>query len=362
MEVIWIAIVVLAVVLAGLHRWLRGEDLSRYDGRVVSEHFEGRPLSHPDHQQPMTLVAGAAKAFHLPLRERLPFLRNYMDHAFDDMSYSAEITPVSTADISGEWVLAPGASPARRTLYIHGGSFSMGSPKGYRLLTSQFSKMTGGAVLVVDYRLLPEHSRMAGIEDCRTAYRWLLDNGPQGAAPAEAVFVAGDSAGGNLTLSLLAWIRDSGLRAPNAAVAMSPVTEACMTGPSVKGNYGTDVMLASTVKQFRWLMPLIPWGMALIVRTRPSNPVISPLFGDLHGLPPLLIHCSEAEMLLDDCRRYAAKAQEAGSPVRLQTWSHMVHVWHMFVRTEEAQAAFREIERFIESACPRRSDTLRAVA
>ena len=115
------------------------------------------------------------------MRQRNAVLRKYMDDIFADRdARTCSITPVDCAGVPGEWVLAPGADPARRTLYIHGGAFMMGSPKSHRTLTSRFSELTGGAVLAIDYRLMPEHPRRAGIEDCRNAYRWMLEHGPQG--------------------------------------------------------------------------------------------------------------------------------------------------------------------------------------
>ena len=163
-----------------------------------------------------------------------------MDTAFPLDDSSVRIIPADAGGVPAEWVLAPNADPQRRLLYIHGGAWTMGSPTSHRRLTAKFSEVANAAVLAIDYRLMPEHPRLAGIEDCRTAWRWMLDHGPDGAAPASAMFVAGDSAGGNLTLSLIAWVRDQGLRAPNAAVALSPATDATLGSPSLKGNLDTD--------------------------------------------------------------------------------------------------------------------------
>jgi acetyl esterase/lipase len=192
---------------------------------------------------------------------------------------------------------------------------------------------------------------MAGVEDCRRAYRWLLDNGPDGAAPASAVFVAGDSAGGNLTLSLLAWIRDQGLRAPNAAVALSPATDGTLGSLSLKNNLATDPMLGPLFKSLiKVPRTVLLWGAWLQTRVRPNDPVVSPVFGNLSGLPPLLVQASEAEMLHDDSRRYVNKAIAAGSPVTLQTWNHMVHVWQIYhPDLPEGRQAFEEIGKFLRA-------------
>jgi acetyl esterase/lipase len=261
---------------------------------------------------------------------------------------------VDAGGVRAEWVLAPGSDPARRTLYIHGGAFMMGSPRSHRTLTSQFSRLTGGAVLAIDYRLMPEHPRRAGIEDCRTAYRWMLEHGPGGAALAQVVFVAGDSAGGNLTLSLIAWARDTGLRAPDAAAALSPLTDATLASPSLRANVHSDAMLGPLFGKLaripRWVMLWMGW---LQTRINPCDPVVSPLRGDLSRLPPVLLQASEVEMLFDDSRRYANRARAAGSAVRLQYWNHMVHVWQIFnPELPEAREALAEIGRFLNAAAP----------
>lgn len=286
-----------------------------------------------------------------PRRQQIAVLRRYMDSMFDSDKLTAQFTPVDAAGVTAEWVQASGVDSSRRLLYIHGGAYCMGSSRSHRRLTAKFSELANAAVLAIDYRLMPEHPRLAGIEDCRTAYRWLLDNGPEGAGAASALFVAGDSAGGNLTLSLIAWIRDQGLRAPNAAVALSPATDGTLGSPSLKSNLPTDPMLGPLFKTLtRIPRPLLLWGALLQTRVRPCDPVVSPIFGDLTGLPPLLVQASEMEMLRDDSRRYAAKAQAAGSPVVLQTWPHMVHVWQIFhPELPEGRQALAEIGKFLQA-------------
>jgi epsilon-lactone hydrolase len=210
-------------------------------------------------------------------------------------------------------------------------------------------------VLAIDYRLMPEHRRSDGIDDCRTAYRWILDNGPDGEnGPPDALFVAGDSAGGNLTLMLTAWARDAGLRAVDGAVALSPATDSTFGSPSLTTNVATDPMLGPIFRSMarvpRWLML---WFAVLTNRASPRNPQLSPVYGDLAGLPPTLVQASEDEILIDDARRYANKARAAGSPVELETWHGMVHVWQIFVTTlPEARDAFDEIGAFFERCAP----------
>ncbi len=339
--------------VAVLH--LRGADLSAFD-RDTGERFSSGPEPGSEIRAVIaTLGNGPELLRGVPRSQRTAVLRNYLDNMFAGREFDARFVPVDAGGVRGEWVLAPGADPQRRTLYIHGGAFMLGSPKSHRTLTSQFSALTGGAVLAIDYRLMPEHPRRAGIEDCRTAYRWLLDHGPAGAAPAGAVFVAGDSAGGNLTLSLLNWLRDQGHRAPDAAVALSPLTDATLSSPSMRAHIHSDPMLGPLFGPMaRVPQALLLWIGWLQTRIRPNDPLVSPLRADLSRLPPVLLQASEVEMLFDDSRRYVNRAQAAGSPVRLQRWAHMVHVWQLFnPEVPEARQALQQIGNFLEAAAPR---------
>jgi acetyl esterase/lipase len=353
-------ILVIVVVVGGL--WavavfhLRGADMSAFD-RPVGERFSRGDAPGSEIQAVIASLGGIRQVLEgVPMRQRNAVLRKYMDNIFSDRVLNVSITPVQCAGVPGEWVLAPGADPQRRTLYIHGGAFMMGSPKSHRTLTSRFSELTGGAVLAIDYRLMPEHPRRAGIEDCRSAYRWMLDHGPHGKAAATAVFVAGDSAGGNLTLSLINWVRDQGLRAPDAAVALSPLTDATLSSPSMRTNVRSDPMLGPLFGSMaRVPQALLLWFGWLQTRIKPNDPLISPLRADLSRLPPVLVQASEVEMLFDDSQRYVNRAQAAGSPVRLQCWNHMVHVWQIFnPELSEARDALAEIGKFLNAAAPPR--------
>jgi acetyl esterase/lipase len=339
--------VVVLWVVAAVH--LRGEDLSAYDQPSGERFSRGPEPSAELHAVLASLASFAAALRGVPRRRRIAVLRQTMDNMFADRRFDASFTPVDCAGVPGEWVLAPGADSTRRTLYIHGGAYVIGSPRSHRTLTSSFSAITGGAVLAIDYRLMPEHPRIAGIEDCRKAYRWMLEHGPQGAQAARAVFVAGDSAGGNLTLSLIAWVRDQGLRAPDAAVALSPATDSTGASPSLRSNVHSDPMLGPLFGRLTKVpRTLLLWGGWLQNRINPRDPLISPVYGDLSRLPPVLVQASDAEMLRDDSRRYVNRARAAGSPARLQTWDHMVHVWQIFnPELPEARDALEEIRKFL---------------
>ena len=290
----------------------------------------------------------------LSARDRIQTGRRNIDSVSDGRDYVSKFVAVDAGGVPAEWVIAPGADYSKRLLYIHGGAFMMGSPKSHRTITSKFAEITGGAVLAIDYRLLPENKHMDCVEDCRTTYRWILENGPDGPAELEQLLVAGDSAGGNLTLSLIAWVRDTGLRAADKVIAFSPLTDATYSGASIRSNTATDVMLRPIMGTLNNLPGFVrSWWVVRAHKLRPANPIISPLLGDLSRLPPTLVQASEAEMLLDDARRYVYKAFASGSPVKLQTWTDMVHVWQIFEpELPQATEAWSEIGRFIDLNTP----------
>jgi monoterpene epsilon-lactone hydrolase len=291
----------------------------------------------------------------MPWKQRILAMRETMDSFFSNSDIASQIIPVDAAGVPAEWVVAPGADSSRRFLYIHGGAFMAGSPKGYRVLTDKLSAITNSAVLAIDYRLMPENTRLACVEDCRTSYDWMLENGPQGpdADTLEfptAVFVAGDSAGGNLTLVLLAWARDNQRRAPNAALALSPVTDSRYTSPSIRGNLNSDVILKPLAKRLAWV-PGFMIGLAarFMAGHRASDPVVSPLLGDLAKLPPLLVLASDCEILRDDGRRYVNKAVEAGTDATLMLWDNVPHVWPIFYPDlPEAAEALEQVDGFFK--------------
>jgi len=286
----------------------------------------------------------------MPWSQRIHSMRETMDTFFAGADTSSVVSPVDAAGVAAEWVVAPGVDSSRRFLYIHGGAFMAGSPKGYRVLTDKLSEITNSAVLAIDYRLMPENKRLDCVEDCRTSYDWMLENGPQGpdATAPSAVFVAGDSAGGNLTLALLAWIRDTERAAPNAALALSPVTDARFVSPSIRGNLDSDVILRPLAKRLAWV-PGFLIGLAgrFMAGHKASDPVVSPLLGDLANLPPILVLASDCEILRDDGRRYVNKAVEAGTHATLMLWDNVPHVWPIFYPDlPEAAEALEQVDIF----------------
>jgi monoterpene epsilon-lactone hydrolase len=333
-------------------RVLAGESQARWQHPRPEPHVDLEAPS-PQHEAAVRRLEDLAKgAGGGSLRGAgLQALRARVDALGDTLAIDAEVRPVDAGGVPAEWVLAPGADPGRRLLYLHGGAFVLGSPRSHRAITARLSAITGASVLAIDYRLVPEHPRLACVEDCRTAWRWVVEHGPDGSAPVDTLLVAGDSAGGNLALVTLAWARDAGVRQADAAIALSPGTDSTLGSPSLRDNAATDPMLGPLFGRIARLpRSLNLWFAWLGNRVRPSHPDLSPLHGPLHDLPPTLVHASLAEMLLDDAVRYANKARAAGSPVTLQTWPHVLHVWHLFVAdgVPEAQQAFDAIGAWVE--------------
>lgn len=330
---------------------LRGENLSYLD-QPIPQHPPKPPSDAM--QDVLAMLKSFDTGSHGMGRERVRELRDIMDGIGAKREIQCEIKSVTSPDVRGEWVLPANGNSKHRILYLHGGAFIAGSPLSHRAITDRLARLTGAAVFALDYRLMPETKRIDGIEDCRRAYQWILNNGPDGPEAVEHLVVAGDSAGGNLTLSVLAWVRDEGLRQADAGIALSPATDAVLDAPSLSENIPTDAMLGPAFgKLARVPKVLLLWYTWITSRMLPSDPRMSPLRGSLAGLPPILIQASDSEMLLDDARRYAAKAQAAESPVVLQTWPDMVHVWQMFTpELPEAEEAYSNIEEFLEGCAP----------
>lgn len=262
----------------------------------------------------------------------------------------AHIIPVDVEGIPSEWVLAANADPDKRLLYLHGGAFRVGSPKSHRYITAELSRRAGVAVLAIDYRMQPEFKTIHCHTDARNAYLWILENGPEGSSKPSELYVAGDSAGGNLTLSVIAWARDTGQRAARGAIALAPLTDATMSSPTWASNQKTDPFLGPSIG----MLLKLPRTLVYLVQrlsggAAPNDPILSPLLGQLSNLPPILIQASADEMLYGDAQRYANKARSAGTEVTLQLWPKMVHVFQGFgPDLPEAKDALERIAAFIK--------------
>jgi acetyl esterase/lipase len=189
--------------------------------------------------------------------------------------------------------------------------------------------------LVIDYRLAPENPFPAALEDATAAYRWLLKSGFK----PEQIVIAGDSAGGGLSLSTMVSLRDAGDPLPRGAVLLSPWTDLAGTGESIKTHAEIDPWLNAD--------NLIPFAALYFGKEDGRHPLVSPLYADLHGLPPMLIQVGSDEILLDDSTRLASRAQAAGVEVKMEVWDGLWHVWHIFAsQLPEGQKAIEDLGRF----------------
>ncbi|GGC80259.1 alpha/beta hydrolase [Marinobacter halophilus] len=342
---LWILLAIVALIVVATFVLFRVHDLSQFD----DDDWAIREVApNPAHDEVMERIKDMGRASKgLKGKARLMALRNHLDSLGEGVEIESDIRHCDYP--KGEWVIAPGADTRRRVLYIHGGAWAAGSPRSHRAITDRFSHVANAAVFALDYRLMPEHRFMDGIRDCRQAYTWLLNHGPEGEEKAKFMVVAGDSAGGSHVLSLLAWIRDNGVRQADAAIALSPSTDLTLTAPSNRDNIRTDALLGPVFGGLSKIpLPILWWGTLAAFRISPTNPVASPLRGHLNDLPPTLIHASTTEMLLHNATRYAAKARSEGSPVEVHTWQNMVHVWHIFSPLlPEAEQAFDDIGEFL---------------
>lgn len=246
------------------------------------------------------------------------------------------VEPTSAGGVPAEWVEAPEIDRHRVLLYLHGGGYTSGSPATHRDLAGRLSRAAGVRVLNVDYRLAPEHPHPAAVEDATAAYRWLLDRGVDAAGAA----VAGDSAGGGLTLATLVALRDEGAPLPAAAVGISPWVDLEGVGASMDTKADADPMVQRE--------GLLEMARAYLGPHPPRTPLAAPLHADLRGLPPLLLHVGTAETLLDDAVRFAERAREAGVDVTLEAWDDMIHVWHIFApMLPEGQQAIERVGAFL---------------
>lgn len=249
------------------------------------------------------------------------------------------VEPISVDGVPSEWVRpATVVSTDTCILYLHGGGYVLGSCNTHRPLASHLAARSGMPVLLVDYRLGPEFPYPAAVDDAVTAYEWLLARGFE----PDRIVVAGDSAGGGLTLALLLALRDRGRPLPALGVPISPWTDLTLSGDSMDSMADRDPMVKRA-----GLQRMADWYRA---STAATDPLVSPLFGDPTGLPPLLIHVGEVETLRDDAVRFAQRATEAGVDVTLEVWPEMIHVWHVFgPDVPESEAGVARIAEFIAS-------------
>jgi epsilon-lactone hydrolase len=248
------------------------------------------------------------------------------------MPEGTEVIPVKAAGIDCEWIVPTIASTDHRLLYLHGGSYIAGDLDTYRAFVSHVAHSCQCCVLNVGYRLAPENDTSAPREDALTAYRWILQHGPDRVTSPHRVFMAGDSAGGGLAISSIVALRDAGERLPDAAVTLSAAMD--LSG-----------MPTLPVEQRR----MVDAMTRLFLRdTDPRDPAVSPLYADLRGLPPVLMQVSGAEPALVQNVRFEERARAAGVAARLEIWPEMPHDWQLFTpELPEAEAALAQIGTFV---------------
>jgi len=240
--------------------------------------------------------------------------------------------------VSAEWTATPEADSEKVILYLHGGGYTTGSLKSHRHMVAQAGREARARTMALDYRLAPEHPFPAAVEDAVIGYRFLLSRG----FSANRIAVAGDSAGGGLTVALLVSLRDAGLPLPACAWCISPWIDLEGTGASMTAKGTVDPMVQQAY--------LIELAAAYLGGANPRTPLAAPLYADLKGLPPMLIQVGSAETLLDDAVRLAGAAGAADVRVRLEVWPDMIHVWQLFYQQVAAgRRALAEAGAFIRS-------------
>jgi acetyl esterase/lipase len=252
--------------------------------------------------------------------ETIEEMRRSFAEAMSDWPVAGDVTctPVSADGVPAEWIVAPGAARDRVLMYLHGGGNVVCSVGTHRDLMARLSGAADARVLGVDYRLAPEHPFPAAVEDATAAYRWLVASGIQPAC----IAIGCDSAGGGLTLATMMALREGGEPLPAAGVCLCPWVDLEGSGASMTTKAVEDPFVHQDMVQFMAKQYLGDRDRRL--------PLASPLYADLHGLPPLLIQVGSAEVLLDDATRIANRAKAAGVQAELEVWDAMIHIWQIF--------------------------------
>jgi epsilon-lactone hydrolase len=274
--------------------------------------------------------------------------RRYLDSVVINSPEVSQVrvTPSSDDKVKGSWFVpntfvANNVEPPVTLLYLHGGGYSY-YPKSYANLIASVTLAAKSRTFALDYRLSPEHPFPSQLEDALAAYRWLLNTD----VSADNLVVAGDSAGGNLTLALLLSARDHGLPPPALAIALSPATD--FVTPVELGGRAS----ISANEEFDWIQKdmLVKWADWFCRPDQRQNPLVSPIYADLLGLPPIYIQAGRAEILYDSIQAFADRARSQGADVLLESWPDMNHDFQMFGRiTPQSAQAIRRLGEVIHS-------------
>jgi acetyl esterase/lipase len=242
---------------------------------------------------------------------------------------------VSADGVPCEWIIPTNSLTDTVLLYLHGGGFVFGLTPLHLQMGAYLARKTGMRILMVDYRLAPDDPFPAALDDCVTAYRWLMKRD----VSAHSIVVAGDSAGGNLTITMCIKLRDSGDSLPTAAACLSPVTDLTPDGKKREG-FKDPLLPRKAVKLY---------SQSYVGKHDAHDPLVSPVFGDLRGLPPLLVHAGEDEILREDAIRITRLAKSVDVDVRLEIYPRMWHVWQLFLALPQALQSLDDIARFFIS-------------
>lgn len=251
-----------------------------------------------------------------------------------------QVEAITVGSVAAEWVRTPESDEHQVVLYIHGGGFVWGSCASSRLVAATFARVAQARVLVPDYRLAPEHPFPAAPQDCLAAYHWLLGSG----VSPEHLVVVGDSAGGGLVLALLAKLAQEVLPQPAGIVLISPWLDLTLSGDSYIRNAQADFMESRDL--------LLEMRQSYLGGHDPHSPLVSPLFADVSGLPPLLIYAGSDELLVDDAIRFAERLRQVGGPVELQIGEGFWHTWPITATMRpfpEGTQALEHIGAFVRS-------------
>ena len=257
-----------------------------------------------------------------------------------EVSKNITVEKINMEGIQAEWLI-PFSSSTRSekvSLYLHGGGYVTGSIEDHRMMCGLLANATETKVLIPEYRLAPEHPFPAALDDALKVYQWLLDHGYSSAN----MIIAGDSAGGGLSVATVLALKGKSGSLPAAVVCLSPWTDLALTGQSHTTKAKAEAVLRKDV--------LHEWALCYTDESNLTNPLVSPVHGDFHGFPPLLIQVGSEEILLDDSNLLAEKAKSAGVDVTLKIWNGMWHVWQALGNLiPENKKTFEEIGQFVNA-------------
>lgn len=283
-----------------------------------------------------TVLLAFTDLFALPTAASLEAGRSSPEFTRPEAPPGATIEEVDAEGVSAEYICAKGATRDRVAMYIPGGGFLMPPSNTSRIFAGSISRQTGACVLMPTYRLAPAHPFPAALQDTVATYRWLRQQG----VPANRIVILGDSAGGNLTITTALALRNDGDDLPAALISISAVTDFTFSGKSFRTKNLGDGVIVSETREFT--------RSSYAAGTDWHDPLLSPLYADVRGLPPTLLMAGSQEVLLDDTTRMADKMDTAGVPVRLEIWPGMPHSWQSArIPTMETELAVHHISSFI---------------